>query len=140
MRLPLNMAALTAGLLLASCVTTGDEQPGSAALLGQEWVVEDIAGRGVIDDARATLVFGLDGRLSGDTSCNQYFADYEVTGANLRIGNAGVTKRACAPAVMDQERRFLDVFNAVSSYRIDTTGTLVLSTPAGATVTARRAS
>jgi heat shock protein HslJ len=40
---------------------------------------------------------------------------------------------------MDQERRFLDVFNAVTSYRIDDTGALVLSTPAGATMTARAA-
>ncbi len=138
MQLPIRTAALFGGLLLSACMTTDDDPLGSnAALVGKEWVVEDIAGRGVIDDARATLLFGEDGRLSGDTSCNRYFADYQVDGTKLRIGNAGVTKRACAPAVMNQEQRFLDVFNAVDSYRIDNTGTLVLSTSAGATITAR---
>jgi heat shock protein HslJ len=133
-------AALTSGLLLSACMTTAGDRPGATAeLVGQEWVVEDIAGRGVIDDARATLLFGQDGRLSGDTSCNRYFADYHVDGLALQIGDAGVTRRACAPAVMDQERRFLDVFNAVTSYRIDDRGALVLSTPAGATMTARAA-
>lgn len=134
-----RMAALASVLMTSACMTTASDRPGSAtALVGQEWIVEDIAGRGVVDDARATLLFGGDGRLSGDTSCNRYFADYKVDGTKLRIDNAGVTKRACAPAVMDQEQRFLNVFNAVSSYRIDGTGALVLSTPAGVAMTARR--
>lgn len=138
----LNRAVtLVAALLVAACSTKGNDQSGSAAMLiGEEWVVEDIAARGVIDYARTTMLFGQDGRLSGDTSCNRYFADYQANGMKLQIENAGATKRACAPAVMDQEDRFLKVFNEVNSYRIDDTGALVLSTPAGTTITARRLS
>ncbi len=135
-----NATALVAGVALVACVATGENQSGSAdVLLGEEWVVEDIAQRGVIDDARPTIMFGQDGRLSGDTSCNRYFADYQADGTGLRLENAGATRRACDPAVMDQERRFLNVFNAVDSYHIDSTGTLVLTTPMGTTITARRA-
>ena len=132
--------ALVALLSLGACMTSGhDGADSKAAIVGPEWVVEDIADRGVIDDARATLLFGNDGRVSGDTSCNRYFAEYILEVTEIRFRNAGVTKRACAPAVMDQESRFLTVFNAVDSYRIDDrTNTLVLSTPAGATITARR--
>lgn len=134
MKRALFTSALVATSLLCGCVTA----PGTdAALVGKTWAVEDISGRGVIDDPRATLVFGADGRLSGDTSCNRYFADYTVDGAKLSIGQAGVTRRACVPAVMDQERRFLDVLNAVDSFAIDASGALVLRTPAGVTLTAR---
>lgn len=135
----IRVAALTGGLLLSGCMAAGNHQPGSdVGFVGQEWIVEDIAGRGVIDYARTTVLFGQDGRVSGDTSCNRYFADFRAEGAKLRIGNAGVTRKTCVPAVMDQERRFLDVFGAVDRYRIDSTGALMLSTPGGATITARR--
>ncbi len=141
MRVFNNAAALAAGLALTACVTTAENQSESTALLmDEEWVVEDIADRGVIDYARTTIMFGQDGRLSGDAACNRYFADYQADGTELQIEKAGVTKRACAPAVMDQESRFLNVFNAVNGYRIDDTGALVLSTPMGTTITARRVS
>jgi heat shock protein HslJ len=137
-----NMGAvLFAGMAMSACATyPHDGSSLSAKLVGQEWLVEDIAARGVIDDARTTIVFGEDGRVSGDTACNRYFAEYQITGTDLRFGNAGVTKRACAPAVMDQEQRFLDLFNEVESYRIDATGALILSTPEGATMVARGSS
>lgn len=93
----------------------------------------------MIDNARATLQFGFDGQVTGDTSCNRYSAGYRVEGTKLEIENAGLTRRACAPAVIDQEQRFLGLFNAVNSYRIDETGALVLVTVAGATITARTA-
>jgi heat shock protein HslJ len=134
MKRALVISTLFGPLLLCGCVTTPRTE---AALVGTNWTVEDISGRGVIDDARATLVFGADGRLSGDTSCNRYFADYKVDGVKLSIGQAGVTRRACVPAVMDQERRLLDVLNAVDTFAIDASGALVLHTPAGATLTAR---
>jgi len=120
-------------------MTSGDAPIASnASLVGVEWIVEDINGRRVIDNARATLMFGADGRLSGDTSCNRYFADYQVNGASLEFGHPGATKRACVPAVMDQEQRFLEVLNAVDRYDIDDTNALVLYTPVGDKITARR--
>lgn len=141
MRVAINAATLIAGLTVAACVTnSGDHTASDATLAGAEWVVEDIGARGVIDYARATLLFGQDGRLSGNTSCNSYFAEYTADNTSLQIENAGVTRRACVPAVMDQESRFLNALNAVNSYQIDGAGALVLSTPAGITITARRAS
>lgn len=112
-----NAVALLAPLPLIGCVTTGHDQADlKAAIVGPEWIVEDITGRGVIDDARATLRFGNDGGVNGDTSCNRYFGEYTVKESEIQFRNSGVTKRACAPAVMDQESRFLAVFNAVDHY------------------------
>lgn len=129
-----------AGLAMAGCAAGPGQLAGSSAdLTGDEWVVDQIGERDVIADAPATLRFEREGRLSGDTSCNRYFASYKAEGAMLRIENPGMTKRACEPAVMDQESRFLQLLNAVSTYRVDKTGALLLSTPTGATITARRA-
>lgn len=53
MTLTKNAVALLAPLPLIACVTSGHDQANSkAAIVGPEWVVEDIADRGVIDDAR----------------------------------------------------------------------------------------
>ena len=131
------IALLLAAMATSSCATYPNSEP-PQNLIGGEWLVEDIDSHGVIDYAQTTIVFGQDGRLSGDTACNRYFADYEATGSTLTIGNSGATKRACTPAVMDQESRFLNVLNDVDTYRIDDTGALILSTPSGTTMTARR--
>lgn len=56
--------------------------------------------------------------------------------AKLRVNDPGLPMMACPPALMDQERRLVEVLNAVESYRIND-GALVLSTHSGATVTAR---
>lgn len=134
----LRAAAMAGSLLVAACATTGSGDAGSGQQLSsKEWVVEDIAGRGVIDDSRASLLFGQDGRLSGSASCNRIVAGYTVNGSKLTIDKAGLTMMLCPPAIMDQERRLMDVLNAVRSYRIDPTGALVLTSATGATVTAR---
>ena len=139
MKFDIVKAVVIAGsLLVTACVTPGTVSPDAQErLVGKEWLVEDIAGRGVIDDARASLRFGSDGRLSGEGSCNRILAGYMVSGSKMTISKAGLTMMACPPAVMDQERRLVDVLNAVQSYRIDQTGALVLTSSTGATVTAR---
>lgn len=123
-----------AAILLAACAATGARAP----LTGAEWVVEDINGAGVIDDARASLSFGEDGSLGGSGTCNRYGASYKVSGDQMTISNPAATLRACAPALMDQERKFFDTLAKVSRYTIDETGALVLTTPDGGRILARR--
>ncbi len=126
-------------LALASCVTsTLAQEDEPVALVGAEWLVEDIASRGVIDRAHTTLIFSQEGRLTGNTACNKYFADYRFTESELLVGDAGATKRLCAPAIMDQERQFLTVLHNVRRYEIDDTDALILSANDGTTIVARR--
>ena len=140
MRISHGAIALVSGLALTACVANPPYQTGTdTALSGGEWLVEDIGGRGVIDRSQTTLTFDENGRLTGNTSCNNYFADYQTAGAILEIGAAGATKRACPPAVMDQESRFLSLLNDVKSYEINDTGTLILFTSNGDAITARQA-
>ncbi len=107
-------------------------------LLGREWVIEDIAGSGVIDNSHATLHFLPDGRLAGSASCNRILGSFETQGKQLKITQVGTTMMACPPALMNQERRLLDILQAVTSYQIDTTGALVLTASDGSSIVARR--
>ena len=107
-------------------------------LLGQEWVIENIAGAGVIDNSRATLQFFADGRLAGSATCNRFFGSYTSAGPQLKVAPVGATMMACPEALMRQERKLLDLLPAIQSYRIDKTGALVLTTQGGKQIVARR--
>jgi heat shock protein HslJ len=107
-----------------------------------EWLVEDVNGGGIIDRSRGTLLFtgtedGEEPRVGGRAFCNRYTARYELTGEGLTIGNAAVTRMACAPALMDLEQKFLDILMNTQRFELTETGALVLYTGDGRTLTAR---
>ncbi len=129
-----DATSLPAYRAVADHLMANDKTP----LLGQEWVVEDIAGAGVVDRSHATLQFLRDGTVVGNATCNRFFGSYASTGSALRIEPAGATRMACPTALMHQENRLLQLLPALNSYRIDKTGALVLSTADGQTVLARR--
>lgn len=108
-----------------------------ALLIGVEWVVEGIDGT-LIDRSRATLEFGVDGRLAGRASCNAYTTTYKLTGESLTIGATATTTMSCAPSLMEQEQRFLDILQRVRTFDVTDTGALVLHDDRGRKVTARR--
>lgn len=104
---------------------------------GAEWVVEDIAGGGIIDRSRVTLRFMGDNRVGGSASCNRFSGSYELTGeGGMTFDYLAVTRMACAPALMNQEDRFLQVLNRISSAKIGRNGELLLTTPDGDTLKA----
>ncbi|MEX2519201.1 MAG: META domain-containing protein [Paracoccaceae bacterium] len=101
-------------------------------LTGGEWVVEDIAGRGVVDPSHATLLFGADGRVSGGATCNRYSASFRLTGEGLDFGPAAMTRKTCPPALMEQENRFAAALEAATGFDMDETGALLLKSAEGA--------
>ena len=107
-------------------------------LTGPEWVVEDIAQGGIIDSSRVTLNFQEEGRVSGMASCNTYNASYAITGEGLSFERAMSTKKACAPALMNQENRFLTALSGIDRFEISDTGALVLYSRDTPAITARR--
>ena len=127
--------SLPAFRAIAEYVMAQDTDP---QLAGREWLIEDIGGKGVIDNSPASLLFLPDGQLAGNAGCNRMIGSYTQDGETLTIGNAGATLMLCPPALMEQETRLLDLLPAVQSYRIDETGALILSTVEGAVITARR--
>ena len=59
----------------------------------------------LIDRSRATLEFGVDGRLAGRASCNTYSTSYKLTGESLTIGATATTMMSCAPSLASANAR-----------------------------------
>ncbi len=114
-------------------------------LQGREWVVEDIAARGVIDNTRLTLAFGPDGSLSGRASCNPFEGRYAFANGALTLGAAPLPPavkpqptRICPPALRRQDAAFFDVLPAITRWDFTADGALALGTPDGRRIVARR--
>src|SRR5262245_13472531 len=107
-------------------------------LQGAQWNVTDIAGKRVIDGSLATLNFGGDGRVYGKGSCNNYTAQYTVTGEGLTVSKSAGTMMACEPAIMQQESVFLELLRNVRAFDFRDDGALVLRAGDGRTIVARR--
>ncbi len=127
------IAALSAA---SACAASGGDL--KSQLIGHEWIVEDIDGGGFIDNSRALLTFDGEGRVGGFGSCNSYGATYALKGERLTIGAAAATLRACAPALMDQEQKFLGTLSKARGFSIDETGALILTAPDDGSILARR--
>jgi heat shock protein HslJ/membrane-bound inhibitor of C-type lysozyme len=110
----------------------------ASLLLGPERVVERIDGDRLIGDSRATIAFQEGGRVAGLASCNRYTATYRLTGEGLSIVGGASTMMACEPALMGQERRFLDALAAVTRFEIAPDGALVLAAGDRPKLVARR--
>jgi heat shock protein HslJ/uncharacterized lipoprotein YbaY len=130
---PNAVEVLVDGAKLAGC--GGDP---ATLLQGREWVVEDIGGKGVVAGSMATLDFGPDGRVSGRGSCNNFNAQYKLTGEGLTVSKAASTMMACPPALMSQEALFLEALRNVRRFEVRADGALILQTEGQGTIRARR--
>ncbi|SFK11862.1 putative lipoprotein [Methylocapsa palsarum] len=107
-----------------------EEKPAPPALAG-EWRVEDIGGRGVLDDLQSTLRFGANGAASGHGGCNNFNGSFVSSGAKLRFGPLAVTMMASIPAIADHEKKYFAALAAVRTARIEG-GVLFLADANGA--------
>ncbi|HEX7038391.1 MAG TPA: META domain-containing protein [Pseudomonadales bacterium] len=107
-------------------------------LTGGEWVVEDIAGRGVVDGSRVTLRFDPGGRLTGRAGCNGYGAAWKLSGEGITVEQPQATLMACASALNRQEQEFLRLLAAAHRFEISDDGALVIHAADGLTIEARR--
>ncbi|MWV17852.1 META domain-containing protein [Pseudomonas sp. L-22-4S-12] len=87
-----------------------------------EWIGE----RPLIDRSHLTLTLGEDGRAYGNAGCNHWFASFTLEGDKLTFGQAGSTRKMCAPALMEQEQRFLATLGSVQRWDVSGIGQLRL--------------
>ena len=109
-------------------------------LAASHWQVESIDRAGIIDFSHVTLNVNSNGdtsRVSGSTGCNQFTGALDVDEADTVFSNKSsaesfstdkliLTKKACAPALMKQEQRFIEMLAASASYSIVENTWLVL--------------
>ncbi|MGE6790916.1 META domain-containing protein [Pseudomonas guineae] len=114
----------TIGLLaasLAGCATSSLQLQTE-----QTYQVEWIGERPLIDSSHLTITLGDDGRAYGNAGCNHWFAGYTLTGAQISFSAAGSTRKICAPALMEQEARFLENLSTVQRWDFSATEQLRL--------------
>ena len=109
-------------------------------LADSHWQVESIDRAGIIDFSHVTLNVNSNGdtsRVSGSTGCNQFTGALDVDEADTVFSDKSsaesfstdkliLTKKACAPALMKQEQRFIEMLAASASYSIVENTWLVL--------------
>ncbi|MDU9403710.1 META domain-containing protein [Pseudomonas sp. zfem004] len=105
-------AALIAGGLMGCAA-----QP-SPLQQEQSYVLEWIGERPLMDYSHLTLTLANDGRAYGNAGCNHWFAPYTLNGEQLSFGKVGKTRKLCAPAVMEQEKRFLQALETVQRWDV----------------------
>lgn len=95
-------------------------------LSGTRWdVVNYNNGRGavttLIGGTQITMNFGADGQVTGNASCNDYFAFYQVNGDRITVGHPGSTSRFCAEpeGTMAQEAEFLAALQSAATFTIN---------------------
>ncbi|NWB89922.1 META domain-containing protein [Pseudomonas agarici] len=85
---------------------------------GHSYMLEWIGDRPLIDNSHLTITLGDDGRAYGTGGCNHWFAPYTLDGDTLSFGKVGSTRKRCAPALMEQEKRFLQALENVRRWDI----------------------
>ena len=109
-------------------------------LADSHWQVESIDRAGIIDFSHVTLNVNSNGdtsRVSGSTGCNQFTGALDVDEADTVFSDKSsaesfstdkliFTKKACAPALMKQEQRFIEMLAASATYSIVENTWLVL--------------
>jgi heat shock protein HslJ len=84
----------------------------------------------LLANTQITLIFGADGRLSGNAGCNQYNGGYQVNGNQITIGPLVSTMMACPQETMQQESTYLIALQSATSFE-QSAQQLSITHPAG---------
>ena len=114
--------------LLGGCAAT----PGGRQMSGRDWRASDLNGVPVRPDSLVTLRLEGGERVSGSAGCNSYSGTYRLMSKEgIDFTTLATTRKACAPELMDQERRFLSILEAVEGYSFYSDGSFSLVSPDG---------
>jgi heat shock protein HslJ len=121
--------ALVLVLFLAGCDLLLPALPGAgddpSVLDRNGWLLVDGVEAPTPDHA-ATLEFSGDG-VSGTSFCNRFSGQALIGPGTIRFGPLATTRMGCENLVMEREQQYLDALGAVSRWRLDPNGALVLT-------------
>ena len=84
-----------------------------------KWLAESIHGHGVIANLQTVIDIAADGKVTGSGGCNRIAGKAEISGERISFGPMISTKMACAPAIMDQESKFLAALGDVRHWQLE---------------------
>jgi heat shock protein HslJ len=123
---------LLAGLILTACTA---DQPGTP--VAGTWDVVSYGAASnltpALPDLDHSVIFGGDGKLSGNVGCNTFSGSYAIEGGKINFQPMVSTKLACVPdLVMKQEQAVLQILSGIADFK--TTNRNLTITNNGATL------
>ena len=113
--------------------------PGISRIGDSELTAADVNGVPVLAGKPLTLRLGPDRSASGSSGCNSFTASYQVESRErIAFGPIASTRMACAPAIMEQESRYLAILDAAESYTVYGSGGVSIIAPDGRAIRFRR--
>ncbi|AFL54026.1 heat shock protein HslJ [Sinorhizobium fredii] len=97
------------------------------------WRAEDVGDGGAIGDPEAVLDIREDGTYGGIGGCNMFTGVLSLSERTIAFGSVEAGRTICAPAIMEQEQRFLGTLKKELTWKVDG-ATLTLTGPDGASV------
>lgn len=118
------MVGLVLALVLAACAPVSGGMGGTEAdLVSTQWALVSYGPAEsqiqVLPDTEVTLQFEADGQAGGNSGCNAFSAQYEVSNGNLTFGEIVSTLMACSgEGIMDQEEAYLDALRRAETFEM----------------------
>jgi len=90
-----------------------------STLVGTSWQLDYLADTDVpftelFPEAKPTLVFQTDNKLTGNASCNTYNSSFTVKGASINIGDIISTRMMCSS--LKGEKLYIDMLSKVNTF------------------------
>lgn len=89
------------------------------SLLGTAWRLERLTGSAVQRGSQPTLEFPIEGRASGNGSCNRFNGIVTIQDGAIMFGGLATTRKACTEAVMRQEEAYLSALRESVRFEAD---------------------
>ena len=88
-------------------------------LTGTQWSLEDLGGKPVITDSRATLTFPETGnQVAGNGSCNRFTGAAEIAASAIKLGPLASTRMACMGEASTQETEYLKALEGAQRFEV----------------------
>ena len=95
-------------------------------LAGTEWSLEEMDGKPVIANSRATLNFPNNTSAAGNGSCNRFTGSADIASGTIKFGPLAATRMMCEADTSRQESEYLKALADVERYEIKNRLTLFL--------------
>jgi putative lipoprotein len=122
------MRQIIAALLVCLASPSFAQEP----LVGSRWLAEDIGGARVNERVQSRLEVLAEGRIAGQSGCNSFTGAGVLSDGTVKLGALTTTRKACPPAIMNQEQRFLTALGKAVRYETPSSGGLILRDSSGA--------
>jgi putative lipoprotein len=106
--------------LLSTAAGLAASAPPNPDLRNTHWSLQSIDGTPQPAAPGAHLVFDAKSQhLGGHAGCNAFKGRFTQRGTQLALSPLATTRKACAPALQQQEQQLLQVLAATDAYRIE---------------------